>query len=182
MFFSKMGTVWHQLPDKSQIIINDITTFVNFSDLWKKDVRTQLKYRIQDGDLPHTISNKLYGNVDYWWSVLLFNTIWDYDEQWPRTDRQMAAYIESKYPGQSINNVHHYITTDGLIADLLSLRIKYNTLDNNVVISKAGLEAISIIDHEDAINDLKRNIVLVDPDYIAAVDAEFERLMQPLEG
>lgn len=177
MYFSTMGTVWYRMDDGHKILMNDITAFAHISDTWKKDSRVQIKYQVKDGELPHMISHRLYGTVEYWWTILLVNDIFDFDNQWPRSQKQLAEYIERKYPSQATTDVHHYINPQGLVADLLSLRIEYATTDDADVIYRAGLEKISIQEYETAANEVKRNIILIDPDYIQTVQAEYDKLM-----
>lgn len=179
MYFSQKGNVWYRQQDGSQILLNDITTFATFSDTWKRDVRTQMTYSIRDGELPHMISHRLYGTVDYWWTILLLNDIYDFDNQWPRNHEVLNDYIDRKYPGKERNAVHHYINGNGLVADLLSLRIELGLTVDAEVINLAGLEAISIEEYEIAMNESKRNIKLVDPDYISAVQKEYDNQMNP---
>jgi hypothetical protein len=178
-YFAQKGQVWYRQEDGSQILLNDITTFATFSDTWRKDVRTQMTHSVRDGELPHMISFRLYGTVDYWWTILLLNNIYDFDEQWPRSYEVLNDYIDRKYPGQNRNDVHHYINPNGLVADLLSLRIELGLTDDAEVINQAGLEAVSIEEFEIAVNENKRNIILVDPDYISSVQREYDNQMNP---
>jgi hypothetical protein len=176
-FFQFMGNSWYQLKDGSKVLMNDITVFANFSDVWKKDATVQIKHKIKDGELPHSISNKLYDTVEYWWTILLINNIYDFDNQWPRTYAELNDYMDAKYPGKLRSDVHHYRNPQGLVADLLSLRVQYGLTDDNQVINLAGLEPVSIEEFEIGLNDHKRNIVLVDPDYISRVQIEYEKAM-----
>lgn len=177
-FFSQMGSVWVDI-DGQKVLLNDITAFAHITDTWKKDARVQLPYQIKDGELPHMISHKLYGTVEYWWTILGANSIFDFDNQWPRSTKQLHEYIERKYPGQARTDVHHYINPQGLVADLLSLRIEYQIFNNDqVVIDRAGLEKVSIEEYETAVNEVKRNIILIDPDYIQSVQTEYDKSME----
>lgn len=176
-YFSSKGQVWYTLDNGEKVLLNDLTVFATISDSWKSDVRTQLPYTIKDGDLPHMISFKLYGTVDYWWTVLLLNDIYDFDNQWPRSYDDLNTYIDNKYPGQSRTDVHHYIDGDGLVADLLAMKILYNVTADSDAIEQGGLEAVTIEEYEIAANEYKRQIKLIDPDYISAVQKEYELQM-----
>jgi hypothetical protein len=176
-FFAPMLSTWYTLNDGTVVSLNDISKFATFSQHWKNDQRTQLQYEIKDGDLPHQISNRLYGTVDYWWTVLLFNDIWDFNSQWPRNPGQVDDYIASKYPDNNPFDAHHYISPNGLVADLLSMKLQYNVTSDADAIRLGNLEAISIYDYEHALNDLKRNIIVIDPDSIQSVQREYEDLM-----
>lgn len=176
-YFSNFGSAWYTFKDGSTNLVNDITKFATFRDVYKNDPRTQLVYTIKDGDLPHMISNKLYGTVDYWWTVLLVNNIYDFEEQWPRSQEALMDYIENKYPFRPLNDVHHWVAANGTITDLTATRIQLGVGTDEAAIAKGQLSPVTIIDYEMAMNELKRNIVLVDPDYITTVAAEFVSLM-----
>lgn len=176
-FFAPMGTVWYTMDDGSKIMINDLTVHAAFDERWKTDARTLLDYTIRDGELPHQISYRLYGTVDYWWTILLFNDIYDFENQWPRSPDALEDYIEKKYPDNSPDDLHHYIDSNGLIADLLAQRILYGIQDDATVIDVANLEPVTILEFETAANDTKRAIKLIDPDYIGDVQSEYEKLM-----
>jgi hypothetical protein len=176
-YFAQMGTVWVNI-DGQKLLLNDVTAFAQIAEAWKKDARVQIPYQVRDGELPHMISHRLYGTVEYWWTIMLMNNIFDFDNQWPRSQKQLYEYIERKYPGQDNTEVHHYINPQGLVADLLSLRIEYGLTDDAAVIDRAGLETISIEEYEIAANDVKRNIILVDPDYIQTVQTEYDKSME----
>lgn len=119
-FFAAHGNVWYTLQDGSQITMNDLTVFANFAKTWKLRTELQLEYDVRDGDTPSLISNRLYDSVEYWWTILLLNDIYDMEDQWPRNYDDLNVYIEKKYPGQNKNAVHHYIDPNGLIVDLIS--------------------------------------------------------------
>lgn len=178
-YFAPMSSVWYTLPDGvTTILVNDITSFATIIKTWKTDATIQLAYKIQDGELPHMISVKLYDKVDFWWTILQVNDIYDFDNQWPRSYDQLNDYIDAKYPGQPRNTVHHYLDTNGLIADLLSLRIESGSTDNNYVINYYGLTPVSIVDYEVAVNEAKRDIILIDPDFIDAVQTAYNNAME----
>lgn len=176
-YFQLMGSVWHTLPDGTKILLNDITSFATLSRTWRQKTNIQLPYSIGEGELPHMISNRLYGSVDYWWLILLMNDIYDLDEQWPRSYEALNKYIDAKYPDNSRSDVHHYIDSNGLIVDLLSLRIELGLTDDSEVINVANIESITIEDFEFAVNESKKSIILIDPDFIPTIQKEFEEAM-----
>lgn len=176
-YFASHGSVWYTLEDGSQLMMNDLTVFANFNAKWREQSNLQLQYEIRDGDTPALLSNRLYDTVKYWWTILLINNISDMTEQWPRTYDDLNIYIEQKYPNNSKYDAHHYIDPAGLVVDLLSQRIKYGVLTDAEAIEEGGLEAVSIEEYETALNENKRNIILVDPDFISLVQKEYDLQM-----
>lgn len=178
-YFKFMGTVWYTQPDGSVLLMNDLTAFADFTDAWRKDATIQMTYQVGDGELPHMISQKLYGSVDYWWTILLMNNIYDFDNQWPRSYEGLSDYIALKYPDNNpLTDVHHYVNPNGFVADLLSTRISLGVTDDATAIDEGGLEAITIQDFEYGLNEAKRDIILIDPDFIDTVQTTYEQVMQ----
>lgn len=177
-YFKYMGTVWWTQPDGSVLLMNDLTAFADITNAWKKDATVQVPYQVGDGELPHMISQKLYGSVEYWWTILLMNDIYDFDNQWPRSYEALNDYIALKYPNNLSTDVHHYVNPNGLVADLLSTRIALGVTDDATAIDEGGLEPISIWDFEYGLNEAKRDIILTHPDFIDTVQTAFETAMQ----
>lgn len=173
-FFSNFGQVWFTLPNKDKIQINNITKFVALSGVYADDPRFSLTYRIADGDRPELISNRLYGDMKYWWTILLLNNIQRYEDQWPRNDEQLDAYIEKKYPYNEPTDIHHYVSLDGTITDPMAIKIKYELASEGDAIVRAGLTSVTIYDYETEVNDAKRNIRLIDPDRISSLNQELK--------
>lgn len=177
-YFKYMGQVWWNQPDGSQLLMNDLTAFADITDAWRKDARVQIPYQVRDGELPHMISNRLYGSVEYWWTILLMNNIYDFDNQWPRSYEALNDYIALKYPDNLPTDVHHYVNSNGFVADLLSTRISLGVTDDATAIDQGNLEPITIMDFEMGLNEAKRNIVLIDPNFISTVQTAYETAMQ----
>lgn len=173
-YFSAHGNVWYTMPDGTQITVNDLTVFANFKPSWKTSDNLHIEHQIRDGDTPSILSNRLYDSVEFWWTILLLNDIYDMEEQWPKNYEDLNLYISNKYPNQNKNDIHHYIDPNGLIVDLISQKIKYGVSTDSAAIEAGGLEPITIEEYETAINENKRNIVLIDPDYISLVNREYE--------
>ena len=54
-------------------------------------------YEIKDGETPEIIADKLYGSVERYWIVLLFNKLQNPYYDFPLDQPQLESYIESKY-------------------------------------------------------------------------------------
>ncbi len=55
-------------------------------------------YKIKEGDRPEIISYKLYGTVDYYWSICYVNNIFDMYSDWPLNGKEIDTYAASLYP------------------------------------------------------------------------------------
>lgn len=169
-FFSHYGTVWYNMKGlDSPILLNNITKAIALDRRFKVDPRLVLNYNIRDNDRPELLSHRLYGTVDYWWTVLLVNNIFNYEEQWPLNDEQLESYIKAKYPHNNPTDIHHWETIDGFITDPMAIQMKYNLNSEAEAIVRESLVKVTIQDYEEKINEEKREIILVDPDYINTV-------------
>ena len=58
-------------------------------------------YFIKDGDTPEGLADKLYGDPEFHWVILLFNNITNPYHEWPLSTRKFESFIKKKYPGQA---------------------------------------------------------------------------------
>ena len=53
------------------------------------------EYIVNNGEKPETIANRLYQDPFLSWTIFIANDIVNYYEQWPRSSKQLAVYVES---------------------------------------------------------------------------------------
>lgn len=176
-YFKNLGNAWHTLPNNKIVLINDITKFANIVDEYRQNTKLHLNYTIKDEDRPELLSYKLYDTVDYWWTILLLNEMWDFDNQWPLPDIMLPKFIREKYPLNNFNDIHHYETVDGYVTDLESLAF-LNDIEVEDVPATFDLTPVTIEEHEIESNRLKRQIKLVDPDRISKLISDFNEVMK----
>ena len=63
-------------------------------------------YDVKEGETPEMIADKLYGNPEFHWVVLMMNDVVDRYHQWPMSRRQFLAHLNDKYT--NVDGVHHY--------------------------------------------------------------------------
>lgn len=171
--FTNFGQVWHTLPNGKQVLLNDITKYITIPEIYRTDSRLYLTYRVQDGDRPDLLSYRLYGTVEYQWTILIMNSITSMDEKWPRTEAQLEDYVTNKYPFNNIyQDIHHYEDENGLVQDPVAVQIAHGYNNTNEAIMYYGLVPVKYFDYEFRLNEAKRDIKLLDPEYIADVDRQ----------
>ena len=87
-----------------EAITNIIARFAFDSQL-KENTSAFYPYQVQDSDTPEIIADKYYGNVEYHWVVLLFNSIIDPQFDWPLKIDTLIDYIDKKYTANATNFV-----------------------------------------------------------------------------
>ena len=126
-------------------------------------------YDIRSGETPEEIADKLYDDPELHWVVLMVNNITDRYHQWPLNENQFQAYINDKY--DNIDAVHHYETTQ--TSGDTTIKIDVGTVNTDYPTATA----ITNYEYEEAQENEKRGIRLLDPRYLGEFIDEFEQLM-----
>jgi len=137
----------------------------------KVSVNTALydTYDVKEGESPELLADKLYGDAELHWIVLMVNNITDRYHQWPMNNNQYLAYINDKY--DNVDATHHYeiSQTSG------DTTIKIDIGTDNTDYPTASI--VTNAEFEEELQDEKRKIRLLDPAYVDNFVAEFEELM-----
>lgn len=162
-----------------------------------KNPSVYYSYDIQEGDTPEIIAHKYYGDSYRYWMVLLANEILDPQWDWPMTSNVFNDYLINKY-GQSFDTqstIHHYektitqldsgtntTTTNTVEIDLNTYNstiesTKSYTLPTGVVTVSISKSAVNYYDYELNLNESKRNIKLLNSNYVNQLETELKNLM-----
>jgi len=100
-YFDKFPTLYYDLKGTKKFeVAVDILRRVRI-DYRQADTSMYGEYAIKEHDRPDTIADKLYGDSELHWVVLLFNEIHNPYYEWPMTTSDLIKYCESKYPGKA---------------------------------------------------------------------------------
>ena len=119
------------------------------------------KHIIVDGETPEILAHKFYGDSELHWIILYGNgsKFQNPYYDWPMTNYDLNKFVAKKYA--NINATHHYEDSDGYQVDS----------------DASTATVITNLKHEEAVNDAKRIIRIIQPRYIDLVVDEFKRLM-----
>ena len=120
------------------------------------------QHHIVDGETPEYIAYKYYGDTELHWIVLYAQEATNPYYDWPLTYFQLKKFVDKKYGAANINNTHHYEDAD-----------KYQ-----VDSTASGATAITNFVHEETLNDAKRNLTLIRPEYVGNVVKELKELLK----
>jgi hypothetical protein len=126
-------------------------------------------YDVKEGETPEILADKLYDDPELHWVILLFNDITDRYHQWPKNTNQFLAHINDKY--SNVDATHHYEISQ--VSGDTTIKIDIGT-DNT---GHSGASVVTNFEYEEALEDKKRSIRLLDPRYIGGFVAEYEKLM-----
>lgn len=110
-------------------------------------------YTIQDNDTPEIIAERLYGDPNLHWILMLVNERYHYLNDWPISEDRFSDYVEAKYGVGQNNAIHmiygrpHYVNEKGNLVDA----------------SYPLATPVTNEEYERKINDEKRLIKVVNP-------------------
>ena len=126
-------------------------------------------YDVKEGETPEILADKLYDDPELHWVILLVNDITDRYHQWPQNQNQFLACINDKY--SNVDATHHYEISQ--VSGDTTIKVDIGT-DNT---GHSGASIVTNFEYEEALEDKKRSIRLLDPSYLGTFVAEYEKLM-----
>jgi hypothetical protein len=138
-------------------IVTDITRNVRFRKQIFSEITYYDEYDIVDGETPEIIAEKIYGNPEYHWIIMLANDKYDYISDFPLAELQLTRHIEQVY-GATANNVKHYVNEEGYVVNS----------------DAPGAVAISFAQHERNVNESKRRIKIISPQLVNTILKNFK--------
>ena len=152
------------------------------------------QYKIIGDERPDNVAEKVYGDDNLDWVILMSNNIIDIKNEWPMTQNDLSTYINEKYTQQELSNIHHYETIEfrdrnnqllvpaGKVVDE-SFTIEYylgqSGLRNNGQLKTASpIRSVDNYENEVEINDKKRSINVIKEDVLGLFLKDFNRIMK----
>ena len=117
------------------------------------------QYFIRDGDRADSLAHQIYNDSTLHWIILYANYMTNPYYDWPMTYYDLQKYIAKKYDNP--NGVHHYEDAN-----------KYE-VDSNA----PGATLVTNSVYEETLNDAKRTIDIIKPEYIQQIVKEFKQLL-----
>ena len=146
-----------QSTETRATILTDITRNIRFRRDVLGNITVYDYYDIVEGETPEIVAEKIYGNAQYHWIVMLVNERYNYLSDWPLTQLNLEQYIIDKY-GDSANNIHHY-----------------EDAKKNVVPSNYPLAVpITNSNYESEVNESKRRIKIISRDLLSTILKNFK--------
>ena len=204
-----MSDYFKQVPDfdyVSRLPDAKISDYITVKNLFKKgkladdifqDLTVFTKYEIEGDDRPDNVAYKIYDDSDLDWVVLLSNNIINIQSEWPLSQRDFDRYLIDKYETyEKLNDVHHYetkeITNLGgavIVQEGLQVESDYSVtyyewyLDQQITPSSSDLiKTVTNYDYEEKIENEKRNIYLLKPQYLNVIKDDLEDMMKYKKG
>ena len=153
------------------------------------------KYQIIGDERPDNVAYKKYDDETLDWLVLIANNIVNIQTEWPMTQNSYHEFLLDKYGSEeALSDIHHYetikvesssgatIVPEGLTVTQ-NYSVEHYDYASETIISATNITtAITNKVYEDRIQDAKRNIFLLKPDYINVVLNDMKSMMKYKKG
>jgi hypothetical protein len=138
-------------------VVTDITRNIRFRKEIFSSVAYYDEYDLVDGETPEIIAEKIYGNAEYHWILMVANDKYDYISDFPLAEQQLTRHIQEVY-GSTANNVKHHVNADGYIVNS----------------NAPGAVAVTFAQHERNVNETKRRIKIISPQLVNSILKNFK--------
>ena len=145
------------------------------------------KYSVIGDERPDQVAAGFYNDSTLDWVVLTTNNIVHVRDEWPMGNQDFLTYLNEKYTAEELSNIHHYETklirdSSGKLIQPVGLTVpaghSITFLDNGVLREESSLTSFTFLEHETDVNDNKRNINILRPEYINFFLESFEEIME----
>ena len=190
-FFANYPRIAYDISGNNSTV-PDYTVAVNLmirsklKDTVEDDVTVYYPYIVPEGMRPDVLAYKYYGDTIYTWTIFLVNNIVDPYWEWPLSYKDFREYMTDKYGSieKAQSQIHHYEkiararVEQTKLADAVPeyrLEIDYQTYTETDVTER---EIIYSYGYEQDLNEAKREIQLIDSDFIQSVQDEARGLFR----
>lgn len=198
-----MSRYFRNLPNFEYISrINERKTnkdFITVKNLFRRpiiredlftDFMSFTKYRIVGDERPDEVAYDVYGESDLDWVVLLSNNIINIRDEWPLNQHDYRNYLIEKYGNDTdeIDKIKFYETKEikdskgkvfvpkGMQVDS-TFETTFLDSGTNLLITVSPIEGITYRTYEERLQEDKRNINLLKPEYLSIVMDDIETLL-----
>lgn len=112
-YFKNFPVVNYRFGDEADpVVFPRLSTYAGAIDELKNNVTVYQEYDIADFERPDTLSYRLYGKSEYYWTFFMMN---DHIREggWPMTQQRIYEYAQELYPNYAIQ-------LDGLYTDAVT--------------------------------------------------------------
>lgn len=133
MYFNTFPKIYYDFDfngeDQSLRILTDITKNIRVRKAILENITLYDEYDVQEGDTFEIISERIYGNPEYHWILMILNQRYDYINDLPIHQYEFDEYVDSIYGEGNANVVHHYEKSGLVVEAKATLKVPTNTID-----------------------------------------------------
>ena len=167
------------------LVVTDISTRFIIKQILGDPNLIYYDYAIKDEERPDIIAEKYYGDSRLDWLLLTFNQVVDPYFEWPLSQRNFERFVRQKYGSieaaqSTIERYERRIYpesehNDGL-GNIIKVPARFVTVDKSTHDSLLPAERriIYAYDHEENKNEAKREIKILDKDFVPELITTFK--------
>lgn len=197
-YFRNFPRTTYSLSDgKNLSEVTNIFRRVRFIESVSRNAHYFYNYQIDDEETPEIIAHQVYKNQDYFYVVTMFNNITDPQLDWPMSYNTFQHYLVKEYGSVEYTQIttHHWqrtvtsVNSDGETT-VWTFTIDepsgpeahdmtdhvYQFPDGSTVSVSTEDREVSIYDYETQLNNNKKSIRLLKPEYIGQVTSQLAKL------
>ena len=201
-YFSKVPNFEYvsRMPDAH------ISDYITVKNLFKRgaleqdilqDLSLHTKYKIHGDDRPDNVAFDYYESSELDWLVLTCNNIVNLQNEWPMLQNDFDRFLLDKYETyENLDSTHHYETKEiknslgvVIVPEKLQCESDYsityfdsNTQREVTVLSADCTTEVTNYTYEERIEDAKRDIYLLKPQYLGVINDDMEIAMEYKKG
>ena len=173
-----------------QVVKNIFKRAVLRDDIYN-EVTAFTKYDVIGDERPDQVAAQFYRDPALDWVILTTNNIVHVRDEWPMGNQDFLTYLNEKYSAEELSNIHHYETklirtANGKLIQPAGLTVpeghSITFLDNGVLRTESKLTSFSFLQHETNLNDEKRNIDILNSEFLSLFFDNFEDIMEYKES
>ena len=200
-YFRQVPDLLYPNREKGEKTISNYTEVKNLfkRGRLREDIYANLafftKYQIIGNERPDNVAEKIYDDPTLDWIILLANNINNVQTEWPMSENSYHNFLIEKYgTEEKLHEVHHYECTgvkDTLGSIIVNEGIKvpvgfavtyFDTILGSSVSETNITKTITNLEYENEIQDAKRNIFLLKPQYLNVIFNDLDNIMEYKKG
>ena len=169
-----------------QIVKNIFKRAVIRDDIFD-EITAFTKYSVVGDERPDQVAYQFYNDSGLDWVILATNNMIHVRDEWPMGNQDFLTYLNAKYTEAELSNIHHYETE--IIRDSSGTLIQpegktvpagytVNFLDNGNLRTESKIKSFSFLQHETNLNDSKRDINILKPEFLGLFLENFADIME----
>lgn len=182
----------------NKVILTNLMVRANMIQSVLNNPMLYYTYNVKDGETPEIVSSRYYGSPDDFWVIMFSNQLMDPQWDWPLSEKNLILHIIEKYG--SVANAQSEIL---YYEKIIKKTDKFNTLNETEIIVIDQYEyantqevtttssfsdgdeiyitvskgPVTAYENEVRLNENKRNIKLLNVNYLNTLQEQFKKLM-----
>ena len=173
-YFDKFPKIYYDANgDGKYKVMTDILSRVKLTANIKENLLEFDYYNVKDGETPEMIAHKYYDDPELHWTILVANEVIDYYSDWPMSVQKFEQFVKDKYGNPQA--IHHYEITQ--TSGDTTVTVDVGSDEDLVLSDYPSATEITNYTYEERLQEERRKIRLIQPQYISTFVKEFEKKM-----